>query len=103
MLKSTPNPDENFKETTSKIFDDLPENRTLLVINFDKQYDDGLMRKVFSTNGKIRRIESGRIKQKASGSKKNLFFSVIIYKHEKDMIRGFDLELFQHKMLEKFS
>jgi hypothetical protein len=103
MLKSQPNTLENFKNTTSKIFEDLPLDRTMLVINFDKQYDDGFMRKVFSTMGKIRRIESGRIKQKATGSKKNLFFCVIVYKHERDMIRAFDLELFQHKMLEKFS
>lgn len=103
MLKTLQNPSENFAKTTSKIFEDLPEDRTMLVINFDKQYDDGFMRKVFSTNGKIRRIESGRIKQKSTGSKKNLFFCVIVYKHERDMIRAFDLELFQHKMLEKFN
>lgn len=110
MLKTIPTKAEQFTQTTEKIFEDIPTDRTILAINFDKKYDDVLIRKIFGTMGKLRRIESGQIKQKgvfagglnSGGRQKTIYFYVVIFKHEKDMIRAFDLELFQHKMLERF-
>ena len=102
MLKAKIEPKEEYQKTTEKIFDEIPHDRTLLVINFDKEYDKGFIWKVFSTAGKLRRVESGKIRQHAKGAKKFMFFSVVIFKHDRDMIRGFDQEYFQQKLLEKF-
>ena len=102
MLKTKIDPKAEFQKTTEKIFDEIPNDRTLLVINFDKQYENSFMWKVFSTTGKLRRVESGKIKQQAKGAKRFMYFSVIVFKHERDMIRSFDLAEFQHRMLERF-
>lgn len=45
---------------------DIPINRTIVIISFDHQIDEKVMMKVFSLNGKVRRIFRGQMKMKST-------------------------------------
>lgn len=55
----------DYSAVSKKIAEEFPENRTALVVNFDKQYPDDFVRKTFSVMGQIRRIFSGAVGRKA--------------------------------------
>lgn len=92
---------EKYEDTSAKIAGELPDNRTALVINFDKLYPEDFVRKVFGVMGQIRRVFGGSIGKKAGEVKSRaLHYHVVVFKHEKDMLRAFDLHLFQKRILE---
>lgn len=91
------------REVSSKLSSSMPDNRTVLVVNFDKLYPDAQVKKIFSVMGQVRRVFSGSLqKKKSQNSGRNIFYHVVIYKHEKDMLRMFDLDLFQRALLDSF-
>lgn len=92
---------EKYEDTSAKIASELPDNRTALVINFDKLYPEDFIRKVFGVMGQVRRVFGGSIGKKAGEIKSRaLHYHVVVFKHEKDMLRAFDLHLFQKRILE---
>ena len=54
------------RDTTKKIAEELPDNRTVLVVNFDKKYQEDYIKKIFGLMGQIRRVFSGSILKKSS-------------------------------------
>lgn len=68
--KETTNPQADTKKVTQKIADNFPENRTALAVNFDKQYTEDMVKRVFSVMGQVRRVYSGAVgKRNESGGK----------------------------------
>ena len=64
LLREEKDKVKEFKDTTKKIADELPDNRTVLVVNFDKKYQEDYVKKVFGLMGQIRRVFSGSIMKK---------------------------------------
>jgi hypothetical protein len=92
---------EKYDDTSAKIAGELPDNRTALIINFDKLYPEEFVRRVFGVMGQVRRVFGGSIGKKAGEIKNRaLHYHVVVFKHEKDMLRAFDLHLFQRRILE---
>jgi hypothetical protein len=60
--KESDKPD--YSAVSQKIAAEFPENRTALAVNFDKQYPDDLIKKVFGVMGQIRRVFSGTVGRK---------------------------------------
>ena len=67
MLPEKKSKEDQFKNTTKKIVRDMPCNRSILVINFDKQYDEKFIIRVFGVMGKIRRVFAGNLSKKRTG------------------------------------
>ena len=70
MKKEQANPEVEQKKVTQKIADNFPENRTALVVNFDKHYAEDMVRKVFSTMGQVRRVYSGAVGKKSDSGQR---------------------------------
>ena len=78
---------------------EIPIARTLIVINFDKPMVDEKIKKMFQLLGKVRKVVSGHYKNKAKNTKfRNVYFSLVVYKNEFDLIKTFDTEYFQSKI-----
>lgn len=102
MFKPAVDTQKQYREVTEKIAQEFPDNRTVLCINFDKQYDELFMKKTFGVMGQIRRVFSGAVAKRAEQSaSRKLYYHIIVFKHEKDMLRMFDVELFQYTILEQ--
>lgn len=97
--------DEKFKETTDKMLNQFPANRSLLVVNYDKTYDDSFMKSLFQVNGKVRRVFSNKLVKVNSTDKKKktLHFNIVVFKDYISLLRCFDIRQFQWKVLSKFS
>lgn len=53
--------------------------------------------------GKLRRVFSGNLKKsKSNGTGRKLFYYVVVFKHENDFYRTFDVGSFHEKISEKF-
>jgi len=48
---------------TQKIVDELPANRTMLVISYDEKHTEEHIKSIFGVMGKIRRVVSGDLKK----------------------------------------
>lgn len=100
-----PTDEEKQKETTNKILGQFPAQRSLLVINYDKAYDEAFIKSLFQINGKVRRVFSQKlVKVNASDNKKKiLYFNIVVYKDYPSLLRCFDIKQFQWRVLTKFS
>ena len=87
--------DNEISNLESKYDEKYPDNRTVLVLNFKTRLDVGFIKKVFSTMGKIREVVSGEVKR---NSGRKLYYNVVVFKHENDMIRAFDIRMFYNFM-----
>ncbi len=85
-------------QISKKILNNIPVNRTLLVLSLDKKREIELLRTVFSLNGKIRRIFQFELK-KTSYQK---FFYLVIFKQEDSLIECFNTVRFQWNLMNKF-
>lgn len=94
---------EAFLKVSQKIAEELPSNRTILVVNMDKQYTEDFMRRLFGCVGQVRRVFAGNVNRRsADGGQKRLFYHIIVLKLERDLYRAFDAELFEGRILDKF-
>ena len=100
-----PTPDETFEKATNKILNQFPANRSLLVVNYTKAYEDAFIKSLFQINGKVRRVFSQRlVKVNATDKKKRtLYFNIVVFKDYLSLLRCFDLRQFQWRVLTKFS
>lgn len=69
-VKELPNPltkpnEEPPKKTKEEVLEDLPPNRTLLMINFDREFEEGEIKKWFRTIGKVRYVFIGKYSKKS--------------------------------------
>ena len=55
---------KQFGQVSRKIVDDLPENRSMLVVNFDEEFSADYVKSVFGCMGKIRRVFKGTLKKR---------------------------------------
>jgi hypothetical protein len=102
MKVITKSPSEVMSETTKKILNNFPIHRSLLVVNYDKQYDEEFLRTVFGIHGKIRRVFSHKFIRQQENQKKKIFFNIIIFNDQISQLRCFDLEQFQWQLFQKF-
>ncbi|KRX07679.1 hypothetical protein PPERSA_11228 [Pseudocohnilembus persalinus] len=81
-----------------------PISRTLIVINFDHQFQEEKIKKWFQLIGKVRKVDIGSYKNKNNQSKaaRTIYFALIVFKNEFDMIRVFSPEHLQTKFNEFF-
>jgi hypothetical protein len=90
---------------------EIPLSRSLVIICFDHPIDEAAMMKVFSLNGKVRRIFKGKFKvssqelnsEVAIGTKnKQVYIGLVVYRNEFDLTKCFDLDFFQERIQKKF-
>lgn len=95
--------ESKYKDTTQKILKNFPEQRTLLVINFDLLFEKSFLKEIFQVHGKVRRIFNERIVSKnKTRKKKDCFLSIVVFKNRIDMVKLFDVEHFQFQLVKKF-
>jgi hypothetical protein len=79
--------------------DDLPGNRTIIAVNFDREFDVGDLKKWFGACGKVRAAytASHKVKTDASSSKpvNRIFIGLIVFKYEQEMMKCFETTYFQ--------
>lgn len=73
-------------------------NRVIQAITFDSVLDEAEVKKIFRVLGKIRKVEVGETKQKG----RVLYFALITYKFEFDLVKAFNLEYFQARIDDEF-
>ena len=56
-------PKKQFNKVTQKIVEELPQNRTMLVISYDERHPDEYIKSLFGIMGKVRRVVSGDLKK----------------------------------------
>ena len=95
-------PKEKFDSTTKKIMENFPTHRSLLVVNYDKQYDEDYLRSVFGVVGKIRRVFSHSYLKQLEAKRKKIFFNIVIFQDQISLIKCFDVEHLQWQLFEKF-
>lgn len=61
--KKQTDPKKQFNKVTQKIVEQLPHNRTMLVVSYDEKHSDDYIRSIFGLMGKIRRVVSGELKK----------------------------------------
>ena len=94
---------KQYQNTTQKILKNFPEQRTLMVINFDSLFEPQFLKEIFQIHGKVRRIFNEKIvSTKRNKKRKECFLTIIVFKNRIDMVKLFDVEHFQFQLLKKF-
>lgn len=68
------------------------------VINFDGPLNADEVKRIFRVLGKIRKVEVGEYKQKG----KHVYFAIVTFKFEFDLVKAFRPDYFQARINEKF-
>lgn len=95
------NPREGDKNKTAFKMDngEVPKNRTLIIINFDKGFQVKQTMGLFKLCGPIRRVFTGTLKV----DKKRVYVGLVVFSNEYDLTKCFEMDYFQQRIYKKYS
>ena len=73
-------------------------NRVLQAISFDSPHEEEELKRIFKLLGKVRKVEIGESKEKG----RLLYFALVTFKFEFDLVKAFNIEFFQSRVDEEF-